>query len=101
MGSRAAASGGKGKAGVKGKAGGRKPKLTSREIDEKYIKQGMELGEYIMGKRDTLPVQRWMRDGRGGVKASSLLGIEAARAANAPMKGFNKGGRGRRSDGPD
>ena len=87
--------------GGKGKAAGRKPKLTSREIDEKYIKQGIELGEYIMGKRDTLPVQRWMRDGRGGVKASALLWIEAARAANAPMKGFNKGGRGRRSDGPD
>lgn len=60
--------------GGKGKAAWRKPKLTSREIDEKYIKQGIELGEYIMGKRDRLPVQWRMLDGRGGVKASTLLG---------------------------
>ena len=97
MGSPTAASGSKGK----GKAVGRKPKLTSREIDEKYIKQGMVLSDYVMGKRDTLPVQRWMLGGKGGIKASTLQWIEASRAANAAMKGFNKGGRGRRADGPD
>ena len=62
--------------GAKG-GGGRKPKMTSREIDEKYIKQGMELGRYIMGERDTLPLQRGMLDGKGGIKASALQMIEA------------------------
>ena len=111
--------------GAKG-GGGRKPKMTSREIDEKYIKQGMELGRYIMGERDTLPLLRGMLDGKGGIKASALQMIEASRAANAPasvlagdrargsvlidasgvssaaLKGFNTGGRKRRrADGPD
>lgn len=79
-----------------------------------------------MGWRDTLPLQRGMLDGKGGVKASALRAIEASRAANAPasvlagerargsvridasgvagarLKGFNTGGRQRRrADGQD
>ncbi len=82
MGSRTAASAGK------GKAAGRRPKLASREIDEKHIKQGMEPGEYIMGKRDTLPVQRRMRDGKGGVKASTLPGDRGRAGRECAHEGF-------------
>ena len=85
--------GAKGKAKAKGKGGGgakakgkgeRKPKLTSREIDEKYINQGVELGKYMMGERDTIPLQRWMMDGKGGIRASALLPLYASRVANDP-----------------
>ena len=85
-----------GKGGGKGSAkGGGKRKLTSRELDEKYIDQGRMLGEYISGKRDAPPADMFVRGGR----VKDLAGLKAAvamRNANMALKGFNPDGRRRR-----
>lgn len=75
-------------------------KLTSREIDEKYIKQGEALAEYIMGKRDAPPAEMLARGG-GARNAESLRAAAAMRNANAAMKGFNTGRRRGRPAGGD
>ena len=84
------------KGGGKGSAkGGGKRKLTSREIDEKYINQGRMLGEYIRGERDAPPADMFVRGG----KVKNLAGLKAAvamRNANMSLKGFNPAGRRRR-----
>ena len=38
----------------------------------------------MMGERDTIPLQRWMMDGKGGIRVSALLPLYASRIANDP-----------------
>ena len=57
--------------------------MTSREIDEKYIKQGMMMGEYIMGERDTLPhIPSLFGRGKKGPNVEALQALVAMRMAN-------------------
>lgn len=57
--------------------------MTSREIDEKCIKQGRMMGEYIIGERDTLPcIPSLFGRGKKGPDMQAPQALVAMRTAN-------------------